>query len=208
MTEDLGPELERSRIDRRAAMKAALAGVAAAAVWQAPRIEGLSVAPDVAQAASCTGGTVSTPTFIAAEVGVGIGEQRFCWGGILSGTTCDNDNTQSATIAGNNFGITVIPSGYVENAVLGGTINNGSLGITVNGIDPPYQSCVVSFNSAANATDCVGSLGSTFFNPDPFSFVLNFANSGTQNLPIACNVDLLAFITGARVTLTLTCTCL
>src|SRR4051794_16986028 len=67
MTE--GPELEpnRSRLDRRAAMKAALAGVAAAAVWQAPRIEGLSVAPDVAQAASCTGGTATSGPLNAPE---------------------------------------------------------------------------------------------------------------------------------------------
>ena len=63
-------------------MKAALGGVAAAAVWSAPRIEGLSVAPDVAQAASCTGGTATVPTtppFVSAPGHHGP-SARFCWG--------------------------------------------------------------------------------------------------------------------------------
>src|SRR4029077_2721851 len=118
------------RLDRRAAMKAALAGAAAAAVWEAPRIEGLSVAPDVAQAASCTGGTVNSPTFSAVSHSVGnLGEVQFCWGA-LSGTACTN-RTLNATTPGTTFGVSVNASWFVQNFFLRDTNNNGSLAFTV-----------------------------------------------------------------------------
>jgi len=186
-------------------MKAALAGVAAAAVWQAPRIEGLSVAPDVAQAASCTGGTVNSPVQNAVSHSVGLGINQLCWGG-LSGNLCTN-RTVTATIPNNNFGFSVNASGYVQNLIAGGTINNGSLAVTVNGIDPPFQSCFVRINPTATLTDCGGGPGSTFFNPDAANTQLNFPNSATQNLAIGCNTALLSFVNVALVTLTLTCTC-
>ena len=185
-------------------MKAALAGVAAAAVWQAPRIEGLSVAPDVAQAASCTGGTVNSPVQNAVSHLVGLGINQLCWGG-LSGNLCTN-RTVTATIPNNNFGFSVNASGYVQNLIAGGTINNGSLAVTVNGIDPPFQSCFVRINPTAANTDCTGT-GGTFFDPNPANTQLNFPNTGTQNLRFGCQTNILAFVNQARVTLTLTCSC-
>jgi hypothetical protein len=204
MPDDAEVEAERIRIGRRAAMKAALAGVAAAAVWQAPRLEGLSVAPDVAQAASCAGGTVDSPVQTAVGHSVGIGVNQLCWGG-LAGNACTN-RTVSAAIPGNNFGFDVNASGFVQNLVLGGTINNGSLAVTVNGIDPPFQSCFVRINPTATGTDC-GGTGGTFFDPNPANTQLNFPNSQTKNLTFGCQTNVLAFVNSAHVTLTLTCTC-
>ena len=96
----------------------------------------------------------------------------------------------------------------MQNLIAGGTINNGSLAVTVNGIDPPFQSCFVRINPTATLTDCDGGPGGTFFNPDAANTQLNFPNSATQNLAIGCNTALLSFVNVALVTLTLTCTCL
>lgn len=52
---------ERTRLDRRTAMRVALGGAAAGATFMAPRIDGLSVAPDYAAAATaCTIGAAGT----------------------------------------------------------------------------------------------------------------------------------------------------
>jgi hypothetical protein len=59
--DDAPGEAGASRLDRRAAMKAALGGAAAAAVFSAPRIEGFSVAPGYAAMATplCVNPTLS-----------------------------------------------------------------------------------------------------------------------------------------------------
>lgn len=55
------PETASHGIDRRTALKAAVGGVTAAAVFAAPRIESFSVAPDYAAAATCQ--TLAIPAF-------------------------------------------------------------------------------------------------------------------------------------------------
>lgn len=54
--------LSEARISRRNALRAALGGSAAAVAWTAPRIEGFSIVPDFAAAASCVSGSPSTST--------------------------------------------------------------------------------------------------------------------------------------------------
>lgn len=56
---------ERTRLDRRTAMRVALGGAAAGAAFTAPRIDGLSLAPDYASAATaCTLGPAGTSTSV------------------------------------------------------------------------------------------------------------------------------------------------
>ena len=113
-------------------MKAALAGAAAAAVWQAPRIEGLSVAPDVAQAATgtCVGGTA---LFTKNSNGALLGR---CWGTTnLAGAACGGATVNTALPAAWNFDAVLTFGG--EWTTLGAS--NGFVTIDVNGIDPPFE---------------------------------------------------------------------
>jgi hypothetical protein len=186
-------------------MKAALAGVAAAAVWQAPRIEGLSVAPDVAQAQSCTNGTATSGQLDAPEFKVGLAlDNGFCWGTIVSqGDECTGTRTVDLSIPGNSFAATVELSGF---AWANKTQNSGQMAVTVNGIDPPFQSCT--FDVAAQGA---GSACLPFPDVAFFSDVTNltFATNGEQNIPsFGCNVaGVTTKLASAFVTVNLTCVC-
>lgn len=83
-------EDDRKRIDRRTAMRVALGGAAAGAAFMAPRIEGLSLAPDYASAATaCTLGPAGTSVNVQGparkeNLGVGCVSTR-CWGLCFAG---------------------------------------------------------------------------------------------------------------------------
>ncbi len=81
---------ERTRLDRRTAMRVALGGAAAGATFMAPRIDGLSLAPDYAAAATaCTVGAAGTSVNIPGPArkdtfGVGCLSVR-CWAMCFAG---------------------------------------------------------------------------------------------------------------------------
>lgn len=142
MPQDDSRDSERLRLDRRAAMKAALGGVAAAAVWQAPRIEGLSIAPDVAQAATCIGGNATATHNSTSNIGF------VCWGNAPLGgcgsftmnlPTIDGRFNASVTVGGGEGIILILPDNQ-----------NGFANVTVGGIDPPYEACTVTLNGTCN----------------------------------------------------------
>jgi hypothetical protein len=123
-------------VDRRTAMKAALGGAVAAAVWTAPRIEGLSVAPDYAAAATCTSGNMAGWTVNSDNSGLtGTAED---WGNGGGGR-----QDMGARAAGP----------FTINAYVQGSVNddNGRISVTVNGIDPPFQRVVA--NVAGNCNN-------------------------------------------------------
>ena len=165
------------RVDRRTAMKAALAGVAAAAVWSAPRIEGLSVAPDVAQAASCVNPSADT-TNHAATTSLTLVEQ--CWV-LNAGAISCSDFTVTRNAGRFNIGVRIGGDDGGELFEGGGFVK-----VTVNGIDPPFQRCTV--NVQANCF--IGFLGGLTASGSPVNFVIN--NNGTFPLATAnqfsCNV--------------------
>ena len=140
-------------------MKAALAGAAAAAVWSAPRIEGLSIAPDVAQAASCTTPSPDTTTH-AAEIDFNLIQQ--CWGHLEL-----TDNCTDFTVTRNalNFNIGVRIGGDDGGPIF---LGGGFVRVTVNGIDPPFQRCTV--NVQAN---CVLGLVRNAAFGTPITFPVN-----------------------------------
>lgn len=88
---------DRARLDRRTAMRAALGGAAAGAAFMAPRIDGLSVAPDYAAAATaCTIGAAGTSVNIPGpaekyNLGVGCANTR-CWGLCFAGGINSNQS--------------------------------------------------------------------------------------------------------------------
>lgn len=168
---------DRDALDRRAAMKAALAGAAAAAVWTAPRIEGLSVAPDVAQAQTCTD-TVVNGTHAAV---IQSDPTRLeCWG-LLEGGAC-NDFTETLTllapftatirIGGSDFATPGPGFGFVQ--------------LTVNGIDPPFESCQATITTNCAVISTSETLLHTFntnetFPADPAT------NANTADWGFSCN---------------------
>ena len=161
-SDDAAPASEQSRIDRRTAMKAALGGAAVAAAWTAPRIEGLSLAPDFAAAASCSGGSIGTITKNSNNCGTGGSTE--CFGG----NCCNTVSMGGATVAGNNFSV---------NANIGGEVNgdSGFVNFTVSGIDPPFQRCTVNVSGNCNNDGSFRGGGSYVFN-----------TNGNQNSFIDC----------------------
>ena len=134
-----GEETDPTRLSRRTVIQATLAGTVAAAVWSAPHIEGLSIAPDYAAAASCTGGSITQVTKNSNDDCCGNQE---CWGNgscgnfsVCSGNGC-NPVGYGANVSGQNFTL---------NGNIGGDVNgdNGFVNLTVGGIDPPFQKCTV-----------------------------------------------------------------
>ena len=140
------------RLGRRNAMKAALGGVAAAAVWQAPRIEGLSIAPDVAQAATCVTPAAASASHPSNTL---IPFVSNCWG-----------NTAAGACAVQPLNIVATP--FSASAVIGaGTwgpgpgSNNAAINVTVAGLNAPTRRCTV----ALTGNGCGG--GRIFFASPP-----------------------------------------
>ncbi|MCB0976731.1 MAG: hypothetical protein KDB02_04665 [Acidimicrobiales bacterium] len=155
---------DEQAVSRRAAIKAAFGGAAAAAVWTAPRIEGLSVAPDYAAAASCSGGSISQITKNSNNCSVGSTE---CWGNNCCGTW--------------NFGPSNVGGKFTLNGAISGSVNddNGIVNLTVNGFtNSANQACTV--NVAGNCNNG----GSFRFRNGGGTF--NFTSNGTQQATPDC----------------------
>ena len=91
MQHDAPTESEATRLDRRQAMKAALGGAAAAAVFTAPRIEGFSTAPNYASAVTtpaCANANGNATLNKTSEPCGFFNNWDCCWGG-RNGSTCD-----------------------------------------------------------------------------------------------------------------------
>ncbi len=130
-------ETDAARLSRRTVIQAAIAGTAAAVAWSAPHIEGLSVAPDYAAAATCTGGSITQVTKNSNDDCCGNQE---CWGN-GSCFACTGNGCGSA-----GYGANVSGQNFTLNGNIGGDVNgdNGFVNLTVGGIDPPFQKCTVS----------------------------------------------------------------
>lgn len=125
-----------SEVSRRDALKATLGGAAFAAAWSAPQIEHLSLAPEYAAAASCTGGSL---VYNKNSNDCGYYGDTECWGG-----NCCNTVGYNQTIAGNNFNL----SGNI-----GGSVNadDGFVNLVVNGIrNTSNQTCTVNVGGNCN----------------------------------------------------------
>lgn len=184
MSEHLEPgsDEERTRLDRRTAMRVALGGAAAGAAFMAPRIEGLSVAPDYASAATaCTVGSQGTSVTVNgnSEKRVPCSGSRYtalCFGGTPSwwgilcggGWNCANTgNWNSGDANGTTNGIELNLAGSkLRYAIAGSTKETGSSGLTkgwtndsrshmkINTVASPFNSCsaTMSLTCKSNAT--------------------------------------------------------
>lgn len=147
-TAPVGPE-DSNRLDRRNAMKAALGGAAAGAVFVAPKVAGFSIAPDYAAAASCTSAN-SALTYNSEKPNLCA---VYCWGGKNGNTAfgcggtctvnCCHDESQTLALSGTNFKLTFDVGGSLCCA---GCSSNGGFRYQIEGIDPPFQKCNLSYN--------------------------------------------------------------
>lgn len=150
-TESDSSGAESSRLNRREAMRAALGGAVAGAVFVAPRVAGFTVAPNYAAAASCTSGNAnlafdSTKPTLCAVI---------CWGNKNGNSAfacgCNNcicsDETQNLTLPGTNFSLRFDVGGT---AGCFGCSKNGGYRYEINGIDPPFQQCTLNFGGSTN----------------------------------------------------------
>lgn len=166
-----------NRISRRSAMQAAVAGGSMAVVWAAPRVEGFSLAPDFAAAASCVSGTDSA-TFNTTRYakncntnnccdacvnGTG-GNTGGCNFGLCDGSGCGNTpRTGTLSIprtgAGANFDFNY---SFLGSAWNGGANMNG----TLSGVEPPFVNCAIELNGSCadqgGGGDCSFGTGSGY----------------------------------------------
>lgn len=175
-----------ARIARRAAIKAAVAGTAAAVVWSAPRIDGLQIIPDYAAAASCTSPGVSNTNFSASDCGGGL--IGACWGNNTgSWGSCPCSDKSYSVSPGFNFVVSGNVGGGIQD-------DSGFINVSVNGIDPPFQKCTVEVNGACSNFRINGNGGTynqTFLangNAGPMLMDCNssFANNASWNLTVTC----------------------
>jgi hypothetical protein len=116
-----------ARIERRDAMRAALAGATLSALSEPPRIVSLFVAPDVAQARStpCTPGSATILHPI-------LRPDRQCWGTLAANGTCV-DLVIGPHVRG-SFTIAASIGGSDDRGTL---TSGGHATVTVAGIEPP-----------------------------------------------------------------------
>ncbi|MCO5312218.1 MAG: hypothetical protein M9952_04675 [Microthrixaceae bacterium] len=176
---------DRARLDRRTAMRAALGGAAAGAAFMAPRIDGLSVAPDYAAAATaCTIGAAGTSVTVngnSAKRTPCWGSRYFalCFGGTptFNGSGCggawncgNTGNWASGDANGATNGIALNLAGsQLRYAIAGSTKQIGSSGIAknwtndsrshmkINTVASPFNSC-----SATMSLTCKSGAGAHF----------------------------------------------
>ena len=187
---------DSNRLDRRKAMKAALGGAAAGAVFVAPKVAGFSIAPDYAAAASAACGTNGTTNggFSRESVDPNLclvncwGNKNGNWsatcGGLCGDGCCADHNT-----------VTRLPNAtngpFILNFTVGGRVgNSGRWNYNINGIDPPFQSCNVQVNANCN----FNGTANTTFN----------ANGSRNENNATCND---AGNSNRTITVNMTCTC-
>ena len=203
-------EVSRTALSRRQAMRAAVGGAAAVVVWSAPRIEGFSVVPDFASAASCTSSTKNAASWPLSRTG------NCCWGS-CSAMYCWNNGASigcnygcggnvwgcSSTPTSGNLDIPKNPSGNISlsYALKGGVANSGqsdpTLNMSLNGMDAPFISCTVTVNgSCSGGGNFAGGYNSGALNANTTFAQLN-PRCDSINW---CN-------TNASLTISLSCTC-
>jgi len=175
MSEEHG--FDAVRLSRRNAMRAAVATATVVGVWSAPRIEGLSIVPDYAAAATCSipNGTQSTTKNSAFKAcGPGGTSKQICWGNAFcsgggnAGTaTCGTANGALPALAKPNAG-NISLNYSVAGAVYNGnsntdvqSANSRVFGLSLTGMDANVQSCTLdvtggcstgSFRAGTNST--------------------------------------------------------
>ena len=160
---ELSSNGQRELSRRDAIRKAIIGGGVAATVWSAPKIEGFSVAPDYASAASGTsgskGGTVNSKAsrdYNCFCFGFGNACCRVCWGntnGSNCNGTCGNctNNCANATTGSISFPKNIGPDIALNYAANGDVVNGGTLNLNLSGIDPPFQHCNVNVSGTCNS---------------------------------------------------------
>ena len=179
MNEVVQSEEDQGSVARRSALKAALAGSGAAVVWAAPRLDGMSVVPDYASAATCSD-QASNIALATRDCGGALAGG--CWGNRnnnWTGTNCDCGTLaynstlfSSITVSGNRTGGFNDDDGILNIALNGITGNNfdectvdvGVSGVNYSGIGNwsfSNSNHVFSGNGAVNniEIDFDGSLG-------------------------------------------------
>lgn len=171
-------DVDEARISRRSALRKAAAGAAVAgAVWAAPRVEGLSIVPDYAAAASGSVGALTLNldardgcdanayNSFADQIGVSPSPG---WTINTANSTTKNGNVvASATLPGVGN-----PNGTVTATLPGPNNSSGDVNATYNiavvfsGIDPPFNNCRV---SAASANACIAGTVGMSIGPQPYN---------------------------------------
>lgn len=213
---------DSGHLTRRASMKAAVAGGAAAVAWAAPRIEGFSIAPDFAAAASCVTGNSNT-TFNTTRYssncftnnccdacvnGTG-GNNGGCNFGLCDGSGCGNTaRTGTLTIPRNGGGGSVpftFNYSFIGSAWNGGASMNGTLA----GVDPPFVNCSVTLNGSC--ADTGGGGGCSFGTGSGYTKNGNGAASTGIDFNcngFGCSENNRCNNNSITLSLTLSCTCL
>lgn len=183
-----GTTADREQIDRRRAMKAALGGAAAAAVFTAPRIEGFSTAPDYASAATvpaCAGGSTTAANQHTRATNCNTSGLPKCWTTGTGGLGCSSCNTGAVSVgpARTLGGVTVnanITGRAHQNA---SATDGGKLFVTFAG--NTNQSCNITLTGKCydffetNSADLAG-IGNA-------ALAEGFNGTYTFNGPIKCN---------------------
>lgn len=194
-------DITRTQIERRAALRAALGGAAAAAAFTSPRIQGFSVAPDYA-AASCVSSV--TPTTWPMDFHI---SGRRCWDGSdfnfgQGQNACYGDRVVNFTAAPGEAGApdvqaTITMSGYYNSNHTGAvSTRGGNLTATVNGVqNHTNTSCSV---NAVHGDSCNG------WDPWPRSLTqVGSTDSATVTYPLTCDYR----TASSNVTVVVTCVC-
>lgn len=188
-TPSSGEIIDDARIARRDAMRKAAAGAAAAgAVWAAPKVEGLTLVPDYAAAATGTGSyTFTTRTADGAPTYYdSVGDEVPACGGTGGShwnvRAPDNPGAIFPNGEGNTDGTTrtalapIGPAGNATLTVASGPNNQGELNetrndisVTIN-IDPPWNKCRV---SSVLARKCNGTNATININNNPAAGATN-----------------------------------
>lgn len=186
--EDTGG-LTDGAIARRQALKAAIGGAAAAAVFVAPRIEGFSVAPDYASAASCTSGSGFTSHDTNGVACLGNGNAGFC----------GNWTSGAFAVTANNTAPILYATASLSGSLNG---NDGNVNVNVNGItNNANQNCTTRSNSVNQNSGCGGWDTSN-------AAMVKVNNTGLSNL-VSNRNDRNCNARAANMTIwvTVTCTC-
>ena len=198
MQHDAPTESEANRLDRRQAMKAALGGAAAAAVFTAPRIEGFSTAPNYASAVTdppCVDKAANST--LSRSVNSTTCAVYRCWGtgGCTGCNTAQSLGTTTVTPP-TELPPYLVPS--LTGTVTGQIKNTGSYSLNLSNFDDgkPYNRCVVSLNGS-----CSGSPGTVTANPSSITRNTNGNFTGS----LICSSSTL--YPNATVSVNMTCYC-
>lgn len=153
--------------DRRAMLKKAAVGFGAAgAAWAAPRIEGLSLKPDYAAAATVRG----TFTFKRSPTGCPnpfLSAADDCWGACKC-----NPATTNHTIGGEPISIT-----WAGKADIGGS---GTATVNFSNMDPPHNANCRITGASGSVSCCLGSFRRNNLSPTQVQWDINNPGVGTS----------------------------